>query len=138
MAQTGNDLALTSHKVPDTAAARSIQTNEVQRRQTARIVLQLGDRYMLLGSRNDATQGGDQVMRQIRKECDLAMAGVKRRRCLPQSPFWKPALSIGTMSTVITTNPPPPPIIQKQGSLTKTQPRPGRSTTRSPARLSAK
>jgi hypothetical protein len=34
---------------------------------------------MLLESRNDATQGGDQVMRQIRKECDLAMAGVKRR-----------------------------------------------------------
>jgi hypothetical protein len=134
MAQTGNGLALTSPNVPDAAAARNIQTNEVQRRQTARIVLQLGDRYMLLESRNDATQDGDQVMRQIREECDLAMAEVKRRRCLPRSPFWKPALSIGTMSTVRTTVPSNP-----ETSLpTKTQPRPGRSTTLNPARLSAK
>jgi hypothetical protein len=79
MARTGNGLALTSHEVPDAAAARSIQTNEVQRRQTARVALQLGDRYMLLESRNDATQVGDLAMRQICEECDLAMAGVKRR-----------------------------------------------------------
>lgn len=102
MAQTGNDLAMVSHNVPNAAAAANVQTNEVQRRQTARIALQLGDRFLLLESRNDAAQDGDQVMRQIRQEYDLAVTEVKRRRCLPRSPFWKPALSIGTMSTVRT------------------------------------
>ena len=102
MAQTGNELALVSYNVPDAAAAANAQTNEVQRHQTTRVALQLGNRFLLLESRIDAAQDGDQVMRKIHQEHDLAVAEVKRRRCLPRSPFWKPALSIGTMSTVRT------------------------------------
>ncbi|GAB1320217.1 hypothetical protein MFIFM68171_10427 [Madurella fahalii] len=89
MTQTGNSTDTTA-PAPD---------HEVQH-QRARVALKRGDRFLLLESHNDATQSGDQVMGQIRRDYDFAVAQ-KRSRCLPCSLFRKPAVYVGTISTLI-------------------------------------